>query len=413
MQNPLSPPLWRRLGPRPLPLHLMSAITSWQSCLPALQWWSSISPDSLPMPISPIQNQLLKLAQSLSPEPGKNPQPDIYETLNHTIFSQSSAYLDGLQKWRVHPARRNLAPMPVIAQHGSTLLRSFAETGVPVLVIPSLVNTSDVLDLDTDRSLLRYLAANGIRPLLVDWQMPDADHLDFAIADYISVLSDFLSIIPTRKGEKIAVMGYCMGGMLATALASLYPEKVKTLSLLATPWDFQNGDPAGAQKVATMGKLWQPVIQSLGYLPLDFVQTLFWLLDPLTALRKFTRFSALKQDGEAARQFVLLEDWLNDGVPLAGKVAQMCLNDWYGENHPAHGKWEINGHAITPQSVKMPTLAFVPAKDRIVPPASALALAENIPLATILSPPLGHIGMVVGSQAEKSVYLPLAQFLAK
>src|SRR3546814_9428720 len=37
--------------------------------------------------------------------------------------------------------------------------------------------------------------------------------------------------------QPIYVVGYCMGGLLATALAQLNPN-VKRLILLATPWDF-------------------------------------------------------------------------------------------------------------------------------------------------------------------------------
>src|SRR3546814_5935604 len=43
-----------------------------------------------------------------------------------------------------------------------TLFRS------PVLVVPSLINRAYVLDLTAERSLLRWLAAHGLRPLLLD-----------------------------------------------------------------------------------------------------------------------------------------------------------------------------------------------------------------------------------------------------
>ena len=46
------------------------------------------------------------------------------------------------------------------------------------------------------------------------------------------------------------------------------------------------------------------------------LQALFAAVDPLVALRKFTRFAALPQTAPPAQHFVALEDWLNDGVPL-------------------------------------------------------------------------------------------------
>src|SRR3546814_12215491 len=52
------------------------------------------------------------------------------------------------------------------------------------------------------------------------------------------------------------------------------------------------------------------------------------------------------------------------------------------------------------------TLCVIPAQDRIVPPASATALADAIPGAERLTPAAGHIGMVVGARAEKAVWQP-------
>ena len=56
-------------------------------------------------------------------------------------------------------------------------------------------------------------------------------------------------------------------------------------------------------------------------------------------------------------------------------------------------------------------LVVVPARDRIVPPASAAVLASLLPQATRLTPPLGHIGMIAGSGAKAAVWRPLAEWL--
>ncbi len=74
-----------------------------------------------------------------------------------------------------------------------------------------------------------------------------------------------------------------------------------------------------------------------------------------------------------------LEDWLNDGVILAGPVARETLFGWYVEDRPARGKWRIGGKAIRPDRYKGPALVMMPSRDRIVPPASAKALAGLCP----------------------------------
>jgi polyhydroxyalkanoate synthase len=59
----------------------------------------------------------------------------------------------------------------------------------------------------------------------------------------------------------------------------------------------------------------------------------------------------------------------------------------------------------------MPMLAVVPGGDRLVPPKSAEAVLARAPHAARLDLPLGHIGMVVGRQAENSLWRPLSDWL--
>ena len=130
-----------------------------------------------------------------------------------------------------------------------------------------------------------------------------------------------------------------------------------------------------------------------GMLPTDVIQALFVGLDPSLAVRKFRAFARMDPTSDRATRFVALEDWLNDGVPLAAPVARQCFDDWYGANRPVTDEWRIAGRAILPSEITVPSLAVVPATDRIVPPSSASALADALPDCDRLSPPLGHIGM--------------------
>ena len=56
--------------------------------------------------------------------------------------------------------------------------------GPPVLVVPSLINRAYILDLAPGRSLLRWLAAQGLRPLLLDWGAPGPAEAGFGLEDY-------------------------------------------------------------------------------------------------------------------------------------------------------------------------------------------------------------------------------------
>jgi polyhydroxyalkanoate synthase len=86
---------------------------------------------------------------------------------------------------------------------------------------------------------------------------------------------------------------------------------------------------------------------------------------------------------------------------------------WYGENKPGRGDWQIAGEAIRPEQLKLSTLVVVPGADRIVPPRTATALADRIERAERLDPHSGHIGMVVGSGSERTMWEPVRTWIER
>ncbi len=393
-----------RLGPRPLPLHLAAAMGSFassQAALPLLKsGWLAWRPElkaagtDLEKSLAAVRVEALALA------------------VEREVRSRADLFLRGIERYRDHPYRREMVDPPVLWQDGSTRLLDYGGAGKPILVVPSLINRAYILDLMPEKSLLRFLAGNGIRPLLVEWGAPGNLERHFTLTDYIAGrLEAALEAAASAAGGPIAVMGYCMGGNLALALAARQPKRVSALALLATPWDFHAERAEQARLLGALAPSLKSVFSALGELPVDVLQTLFAALDPLLALRKFSRFAEFDDADPRAREFVALEDWLNDGVPLALPVAEAVLTEWYGENAPARGTWRVAGRIVDPTRCAMPALVVVPAQDRIVPPGSARALGAALPRADTWTPTLGHIGMVVSREAPRVVWEPLRDWL--
>lgn len=407
-----------RLGPRPLPLHLAAAASTWTSSLAGLRMWKSGSLDWRPE-LAEAARDLRKQLEGLDPA-------KVDAALQAEIRRHLNDFVRGILAYRRHPYRRRLEDPPAVWAQGGIRLLDYGAVdekarGVPILVVPSLINRAYILDLSERKSLLRYLARRGFHPFLADWGAPGPRERSFTMSDYIGgALEDMLDQVIARTGRKPVVLGYCMGGLLALALAVLRPNDVAALALLATPWDFhcQRGEQARLA-AAFLGPL-EPMIERFGELPVDMLQAMFLSLDPLGAARKFAAFAALADSGNGspanqarAEEFVALEDWLNDGVPLVAHVARECLGSWYGANDPAMGRWRVAGKAIDPKRVRCPSLVVIPAQDRIVPPESAESLVSMLPHAERMAPPLGHIGMVVGSRAETMLWEPLAAWIER
>lgn len=394
-----------RPGPRPLALHLTLAVAGTLGSRAALPSWRSGSPGWRPPPGTDA------LLDALAAHPAEA----VEAAVARAGAARLAAVLDGIDRYRDHPWRRTLVdPPPVWTEGGSRLLPFGTGRGVPVLLVPSLVNRSTVLDLDEGASLVRFLAARSLDPFLLDWGAPGEAERAFDLTDYVAGrLARALSAVrAARPDRRPVVLGYCMGGLLAVALAQLRPDDLAALALLATPWDFHADDRAGAVRLGAVGEALRPMVAALGELPVDHIQALFAALDPMLVVRKFARWGGAAPDPAADRAFVATEDWLNDGVPLAGPVALECLVGWYGANTPGTGTWTIAGRAVRPETLPHPALVVVPSNDRIVPPASALPLGRLLPNATVRRPRSGHVGMVVGRRAPRTVWAPLARWIA-
>lgn len=394
-------------GPRPLPLHLALQTLLWLSSRAALP---SLSDGSLSW-----RPEIKTAAQALTSDlAGVDPEA-FARALDAEALRRAGAFADGIARYRRFPRPERPPEPPVVWRQGSTRLLDYAAGGGgrPVLVVPSLINRAYILDLSPQKSLMRHLAAAGFHSYLVDWGAPGETEKDFTLTDYIvGRLTDALAFVTGASRRPVAVVGYCMGGLLALALTERRPDDVDALALLATPWDFHAAHAAQRRVLQAMAPSLSAVIDVLGFLPVDVLQAMFASLSPYQTAAKFRRFAALADDGEPARHFVELEDWLNDGVPLAGRVARECLFGWYVDNAPGRGLWEIAGRSVLPGEIATPALVVIPEKDYIVPPGSAAALARALPRATSWRLATGHIGMAAGTQAKSLLFEPLVAWLA-
>ena len=394
-----------RLGPRPLPLHLGMALSGWLSSLAALRLSRSGSLNWR----RADQAQAMALQEALA---RADPEA-LARALGAEAAGRIGTFLAGIEGYRAHPYRRRLEDPPVLWQAGTTRVLAFGgdTVGAPVLLVPSLINRAYILDLRAERSFARYLRDRGLRPYLLDWGAPGADEREFGLDDYIlGRLAPALEAVHRDAGRPVVLAGYCMGGTLVLPLAGR--EDVAALVLLATPWDFWADGRHQARLIAAHLPGLTALIEGLEQLPPDALQAMFAALDPLLAARKFSAFADLPPASAAARNFVALEDWLNDAVPLTGPVARACLEDWYGANAPARGNWRVGDEPVRPERVTCPALNVVPARDRIVPPASAEALGEALPDVETWRPPLGHIGMMASPRAKRLLWRKLADWIA-
>lgn len=308
--------------------------------------------------------------------------------------------LAGLRAYQDAPRPSARTPMPVRHTSGRAALRDYGGEGRPVVVIPSLINPPDILDLSPDISLMRWIAGQGHHAWLLDWGSPGLGDRDLDLAGHVEhLLLPLLRALP----EPPVLVGYCLGGTLGIAAAAMMP--VAGLATIAAPWHFAGyGEPARA----TMSAMWasvQPAADLLGVLPMEVLQAGFWQLDPARTVAKYERFPDLPPDAAAA--FVRLEDWANAGAPMPYAAARALYTDCIADDLPGSGRWQVGGVRVDPLALACPTVEFVSLTDRIVPAATAIGWPDRRDLA------LGHVGMIVGGRARDQLWHPLANWIAR
>lgn len=397
--RPEAPSALSRRGPRPLLLHLSLAWMRSSGLTAASLNWNTGSPNSWHL------------------EP---PDPQILQRAIEETLQADRALIAGIAAYRRADYVRRLQDPPCLWEEGESRLLDYGGAGPAVLFVPSLINRAYILDLMEEGSMLRWLAGQNLHPYLLDWGWPGEAERAFTLTDYVAGrLERALAAIP----GPVVLAGYCMGGLLALAAALRQPgadmarinkartHKVRALGLLATPWDFWAADAPAARRVAECLPALEPVMRLAGTLPIDALNTLFAMIDPFGVGDKYRDFAGQDKTAPRAKKFVAMEDWLADGVPLAAPVARETLAGWYGANTPARGAWRVAGLAMDPADLNIPAFCAIPARDRLVPAASARALAARLKQVAVIEPPAGHIGMVAGNHAQTALWEPFARWL--
>jgi len=312
------------------------------------------------------------------------------------------AALEGLRRYQEAPRNAGMALKPAIAEADGAALRDYGGIGPPTLFVPSLINPPSVLDLSADKSLLRRLAERGHRVLLLDWGKPDRARQGLSVSGHVE---DILLPLIKALDEPPVLVGYCLGGTMALAAAALAP--VRGVATIAAPWRFSGFPDEARTKLAALWAAARPATEALGLLPMEVLQSAFWSLDPARTVAKFEAFASLPEGSGRARDFVMLEDWANDGPPLAGAAARELFEDMFAADRPGGGQWRVGGTAVDPAALRVPLLDIVSTVDRIVPAATAHGRGERLEL------DLGHVGMIVGTRGPAALWDPLDRWLSQ
>ena len=95
------------------------------------------------------------------------------------------------------------------------------------------------MDISQERSVVRSLLSKGLDVYLLDWGYPGWEDSSLSLTDYVNYVRDAIQDIEDKTGKnKVSILGYCWGGIIALIYSALNNQNVRNLILMAAPVDF-------------------------------------------------------------------------------------------------------------------------------------------------------------------------------
>ena len=279
----------------------------------------------------------------------------------------------------------------------------------PLLFVFALVNRPYILDLKTGKSVVSHFVQRGFDTYLLDWGIPSDADRHLSLDDHINgYLLNVVDHICERTGSpQVNVLGYCMGGTMSAMFTSLHQRLVRNLMLLAAGIDFASRD--GLLQLWTDPAYFDidRFVKVYGNCPPWFLQNAFLMLKPVQNLleKPINLFERLT-DEEFVDDYFTMEGWLNDNIPVPGEVFREFVKYLYQQNRLVKGTMPVGKHLIDLKKITCPILNIMATRDDLVPCCQSLPFNDLVGSSdrATLQCNTGHIGLAVGSKAQKELW---------
>jgi len=288
-----------------------------------------------------------------------------------------------------------------------------AKSKIPVLVSFAIMNRHDVLDLQPDRSLMKKLIDEGLDIYIMDWGYPKQQHKYLTMEDYIlGFMNDAVDFVrKSTKSPKIHKMGICQGGTFSAIYAAIYPEKLQSLTVYVTPFDFSGNECMLYKWTKDLDV--DTMVDSLGIIPADMLNAGFGSLKPSADISKYFGMMDMMQDDAKLSNFLRMEKWKNDCPDLAGEMFRKYIKDLWRDNKLIKGEFILGSHKVDLKKITMPFLNIFATEDNIIPNSSTRTVMKVIGSKDKeeYAFPGGHIGVFVGGRSQKELGPKVAQWV--
>ncbi len=250
----------------------------------------------------------------------------------------------------------------------------------PLLIVPPWINKYYILDLNPDKSFVRWAVAQGQTVFMISWVNPDPDLREKAFEDYLrDGVFAALEAIESATGERrVAAIGYCVGGtLLSIALAYMATkgdDRIDCATFFAAQVDFAAAGELRVfideDRIRALEEKMAPV----GYLDAAMMASAFNMLRPNDLIWSYVVNNYLK--GREPVPFDLLT-WNSDSTRIPAANLSFYLRNCYLDNTLSKGEMVIFGERLKLGKVRIPIYHLATREDHIAPANSVFIGAKN------------------------------------
>jgi polyhydroxyalkanoate synthase len=303
--------------------------------------------------------------------------------------------------------------------------RRFAE---PIVLVPPLGVFAWIFDLMADRSMVKYFLAHGFDVYLIDWGAPGADDQDISLENYVvDWFPEAMARIREHSGqEKVSLMGYCMGGLLALLyLAAHRDRNVTNLVTIASPVDMYKMGFAGPvykfmrRPIWAVGKVTGLKITEMEkkffHVPGKRLSVMFKMTNPIGTVSSYIELVRNLADDEYVSRYMTMNEWFTNMPDYPGATVQELIRKMGLYNRMAKGSIRIGDKQAVFADITANLLAFAGDNDKIVGIAAAEAVMDVVSSQdkSFHIVPGGHAGVFTGGKAAHTTWAISKTWLAE
>ena len=288
---------------------------------------------------------------------------------------------------------------------------------IPVMLVMSLVSKPYILDLTPGQSLIEFLLKKGFDVYMIDWGVPRPEDKRLRFEDYVlDFIPECAAKVLEDSGEPdVSIIGYCMGGQLATMYAALHPDgPMKNLACFCTPI---NTDGMALNKQWSDPRFFDVdrIVDTLGNVPPEMLYQSFEMLRPVSKIMGQIKLWDNMWNDEFVKSYRMFDRWGADQIPFPGEAFRQNTKELMWENKLYKNELRLDGRLVNLKNIKTPFLHVMAEHDHIVPYEAAKELTslsgsedrEDMVMKG------GHVSLVAGGNAMHRLWPKLDGWLSK